>query len=339
MARRATRKKTSASEIKAETGIVTAVTPKPSAIAGGPLGVAMEGGVKALREDLERAEEQLKAYETSNSELVKKGLLLLLLDPSNVIDEVKTDRTEELGSAEQFEDLRLDIKERGQRTPIRVRPLDDSWTPDPKSPHFSEAQFVLQSGRRRLEVCKLLGMHVIAIVTAVTPEEDTRLDDLVERYSENTLRADLSGWEQYLSVGEIAHHLDGRTDREVADVVLLKREEVSVGRAVYTYKDDLIEMVGDDITSYSKRKIRPLISKVKKWIAAGKPDLNTKIAESEKVTARKEKGRVLLSNGVQVSASKSGSLKIQNSDGSKASVDQIEWVLSAITQGAPKVKN
>ena len=341
MARTATRKKklhqTNQDLPKEES--VTAVTPtRQNGVSAGPLAVAMEGGVRQLRQELDESHELLRAHQTAQETAAAQGWILLSLDASQIVDEVKSDRKQELGSEEDYQTLRDDIEKRGQRTPIRVRPADPDWTPDPIAPNRSIEQFFLQSGRRRLAVCRELGVPVLAIVTAVTPENtDARLDDLIERFAENTIRADLTGFEQYLSIGEVASHLKGWTQSAVANLLGTKREEVSVAQSVWEYEDDLISMMGEEVTKFSKRQVRPLIKKVKNWIEDGRPDVSSKNKKKEPVKAVREQGRVDLSNGLTVSASRTGAFKVELEDGSKPSSEQVEFILDAIAKGAGRV--
>ena len=334
MARKAIRRKASQKSPANVEPTVTAVTPP---IETGPLGVAKDGAVRAMREELDDARQTIQANVLANERLADEGLLLLRLDPSQIIDEVDTDRTEALGTADEFDELVMDIERRGQKTPVRVRPVDAGWKPNSANPYTSVDTFVLQSGRRRLAACKKLGLKVFAIVTTVTPDDDKRFEDLMERFSENTMRADLTGFEQYLSIGEIAEHMGDLNDRAVGELISLKREEVNVGRSVYKYKAELIEFIGPEITAFSKSKVRPLIKQVKDWIAAGKPERNAVIEEKFKITAKREDGCVSLSNGLQVSAGRTGTLKIEANDGSRVTKVQIDWLLDVIAKGANKV--
>lgn len=338
MARTAQRKKAK-SQPQPDQDVTAVTPPKSSPAATGPLAVAMEGGVRQLRADLDKANELLEVHHTQVKHAAKNGWAFLLLDPQQVTDEVKSDRTLRLGPDDEYQNLKDDIEKRGQKTPIRVRPANPNWEPDPVAPHRSSEDFILQSGRRRLAACEEIGVPVLAIVTAVTPENsDSRLDDLIERFSENTLRSDLTGFEQYLSIGEIASHLEGWSQEAVGKLLRIKREEVSVALSVQKFEKDLIAMVGDSVTMLSKRQVRPLISKVKSWIEAGRPSLNRSSEKPEPIKATREAGRVALSNGLSVSAGRSGSIKIELENGSKPSSDQVEFILEAIARGAGRVK-
>lgn len=323
---------------------VAAVTDKPSSGMGSPLQSVMDSGTRNLREELEvtkaeleeaRKKLDLKATLLSDDPnfavFVRPGVFLIDVEPNQIIDEVGSDRTVETGDREKFEKLRDDISQRTQTTPIRVRPRDPNWTPDEAG-----SEFLLQSGRRRLQACKDLNLKVLALVTAVTNEDDLHLEDLLERFQENSMREDLSGFERYISIGEIAACLEDLDQDGVGEKIGVNRTEVSVGTSVYNLKQDLVDYAGDAVKGYSKNQLRPLISKVKKWIEAGRPDL-TDVEKPVRITATREPGRAVLSNGLTASLSRSGSIKVEMADGTKPSSDQLEWILDAIAKGAGRV--
>ena len=101
-------------------------------------------------------------------------------DPTDAGDSARSaaEDAEEAGLAA----LRENIRARGQRMPIRIRPLDSAWRPDPTNPRDLGGQrFAVQSGRRRLQVCRELGIDVLAGLSFV-PAGMERLDDLHERF-------------------------------------------------------------------------------------------------------------------------------------------------------------
>lgn len=304
---------------------------------GGPLEEAKDGIVRKLREDLIAAQKALDVSSVRQGQMLQEGLLLVKLDPRQIRDAVGSDRSDRLGPEDKFDELKEDIRKRGQRTPIRVRPDASDWQPDKMGQVAEADRFILQSGRRRLQACVELNEPIVAIVTAVTQDTDAKLDDLVERFSENAIRADLTGFENYLSIGEIAEHLDDMNQSEVSEILSVAREEVSVGQAVFRYQDDLIGMIGEEVRSLSKRQVRPLIARVKRWIVDGRPDLNQVPIKKDRITAERRPGSVVLSSGLSATATQSGSIRIEVEGGRKPSAKELEWILDAIAKGAGRL--
>ena len=251
---------------------VTAVTPTPTAnlkpatkskLMGGPLAVAKDGAIASMREELDAARADMGAR-------LADGTLLLRLDTSQIIDEVGSDRILEHGQDDQFAALRDDIMQRGQTTAIRVRPALPGWQPDAAGRACPGDQFVLQSGRRRVAVCMLLKIDVLAGVTAVTPGTET-IEDLIERFTENTVRADLTGYERYLSIGQIASQMDVKTNGAIAEMLHVARPDVSIGKSVWQIRDDLEAFTDGAVVNMPMIQVRPLVKQVRDWIEAGRP--------------------------------------------------------------------
>ena len=254
---------------------VTAVTPTPSAQAdspkhvsksklmGGPLAVAKDGAITAMREELDAARADM------GSRLLD-GTLLLRLDPSQIIDEVGSDRIQQHGQDDQFAALRDDILQRGQTSAVRLRPALPGWQPDAAGRARPGDQFILQSGRRRVAVCMLLKIDVLASVTAVTPGAET-IEDLIERFAENTVRADLTGYERYLSIGQIASQMGGNTNGAIAEKLHVARPDVSIGKAVLDLREDLEAYTDGAVVNMPMIQVRPLVKQVRDWIDAGRP--------------------------------------------------------------------
>lgn len=244
----------------------TPVTPLPaskSKLIGGPLGVAKDGAIASMRDELDAARTDMGAR-------LADGTLFLRLDPSQIIDEVGSDRIQQLGHDDQFAALRDDILLRGQTTPVRVRPVRPDWLPDAAGRARPGDKFVLQSGRRRVAVCTLLKLSVLAGVTAVVAGTET-IGDLIERFAENTVRADLTGYERYLSIGQIATQFDGKTNGAIAEVLHVSRPDVSIGKSVWQLRDDLEVFTDGAIVKMPMIQVRPLVKQVRDWIEGGRP--------------------------------------------------------------------
>ncbi|MGY6549959.1 MAG: ParB/RepB/Spo0J family partition protein [Roseinatronobacter sp.] len=131
----------------------------------------------------------------------------------------------------EIDGLRASIAQNGQRVPILVRPLDDE-------------RFGLIYGRRRLEVCRVLGIKVRAIVTEMEGDEALR-DQLLE----NQERRDLSFIERALVAAALLEgdHLSEleRTNKGVAEVLNLTEAGVSqLLGVVRVVGEPLIQAIG-----------------------------------------------------------------------------------------------
>lgn len=264
--------------------------------AGGLLGHAMESSnkiaLREIREDVASA--------------ILRGAVSLEI-PTDQIDEnpeVGSDRVGDWKADPDLETLIYNIKERGQLQPIRVRPVDTSWRPN-KIDAFKidpSDRFVIQSGRRRLEACRSLGIPVLAHL--VIDIKDLDLADLEERYFENTMRKDLSGFERLLSIGALARKLDGMTQQEIAKRLGVSQPYVS-GSIKVVESEDLIEKKIDTQTA-SIRDILTLLPSLKEGHGAseGNSDARTTTEKTKPTSAR----TVSLKSGgsYQIKRTKSG---------------------------------
>ena len=185
---------------------------------------------------------------------VMTGTVVLELSPDQIVDEVGTDR---LGAWEEgyFKALVRDIERRGQRQAIRVRPENPTWQPGPADPLTTDARFVVQSGRRRLEACRELSRPVRAVVSTV--EGGAALEDLEERFKENTMRRNLTGFEELLSIGLIAQGYPDLSQDEIADRLGVPQGDVSLGLSCAGMHGEIALTV--DIENTPKRAFRQII--------------------------------------------------------------------------------
>ncbi|WP_299961242.1 ParB N-terminal domain-containing protein [uncultured Roseobacter sp.] len=191
---------------------------------------------------------------------VMAGTVVLDLDPSQIRDEVGSDRIAPWQEDEDFAALVANIKRRGQTQPIRVRPVEETWEADRANPLETTADFYIQSGRRRLEACRALGQPVKAVIATVQGDRD--LADLEERFHENTMRRDLNGFEELISIGLLAESLRELTQTEIAERLNVGQGDVSLGLACLELRDQILEEV--DITTTPKRQYRAIIPKLKR---------------------------------------------------------------------------
>ncbi|MEM8654396.1 MAG: ParB N-terminal domain-containing protein [Pseudomonadota bacterium] len=200
-------------------------------------------------------------------EAVMAGTMALELSPEQVVDAVGSDRLTEWDADEDFEKLVANIDRRGQTQPIRVRPEEAGWVPDEDTPLETEARFVIQSGRRRLEACRRLGRKVLAVVA--TAEGDQALADLEERFAENTMRRNLNGFEELLSIGLLAESMSDQTQTEIAERLGVSQGDVSLGQACVGLREEIMAQV--DIEATPKRAYRALVPKLKRGEQVAEP--------------------------------------------------------------------
>lgn len=191
---------------------------------------------------------------------VMAGRVALELEPSQIDEGVGSDRVTDWRGDEDFAALVANIERRGQTQPIRVRPADPAWQADEADPLKTDARFVIQSGRRRLEACRRLGRKVLAIIA--TEDGDRRLADLEERFHENTMRRNLNGFEELLSIGLLAESMGELTQAEIAERLGVGQGDVSLGLACLELRETIEEEV--DISTTPKRQYRSIIPKLKR---------------------------------------------------------------------------
>lgn len=191
---------------------------------------------------------------------VMAGTVVLELDPAQIKDDVGSDRMTPWQEDEDFAALVANIKRRGQTQPIRVRPVAPDWEADKANPIETKDSFFIQSGRRRLEACRVLGQPVKAVIATV--DGDRALADLEERFHENTMRRDLNGFEELISIGLLAESLRELTQTEIAERLNVGQGDVSLGLACLELREQILQEV--DITTTPKRQYRAIIPKLKR---------------------------------------------------------------------------
>lgn len=207
---------------------------------------------------------------------ILEGGLPLRLRAEQIIDPLGTDRIAESeegsdtdADTDGFQALLENIRRRGLRVPLRVRPEDPSWRPDPKSPHETgSASFILQSGRRRLKACRILGVDPLVFLSFVDAG-DSRLDDLHERFFENTIRKQLSSFEKAWSIGLIAEETPG-TQEQIAEIVGVSPAAVSRGLAVLRLREALEGMI--PLASATAREIDGALAQIRKTHLSENPE-------------------------------------------------------------------
>ena len=193
------------------------------------------------------------------SDGILNGTVAIELSPDQVDDPTGSDRQDGWQDEPEFKALVDNIARRGQTQAIRVRPVDPAWRPDADAPLETTQRFIIQSGRRRLAACQKLGRTVMAVIATV--EGEAALADLEERFHENTMRKNLSGFEELLSVGLIADALGDLSQQEIAARLSVSQNDVSLGRACVEMHDAIIAKV--DIANTPKRAFREIIPQLR----------------------------------------------------------------------------
>lgn len=190
---------------------------------------------------------------------ILNGTVAIELLPAQIDDPSGSDRQDGWQDDPEFKALMDNISRRGQTQAIRVRPVDPTWEPDRDHPLDTADRFIIQSGRRRLAACQMLNRKVVAVIATV--EGEAALADLEERFHENTMRKNLSGFEELLSVGLIADALGDLSQQEIAQRLSVSQNDVSLGRSCVELHDQIIAEV--DITNTPKRAFREIIPRLR----------------------------------------------------------------------------
>jgi ParB family transcriptional regulator, chromosome partitioning protein len=210
---------------------------------------------------------------------ILNGTVSIELLPIQVEDPTGSDRQVGWEDEPEFQALMDNIARRGQTQAIRVRPVDPAWEPDRDHPLDTADRFIIQSGRRRLAACRKLNRKVVAVIATVDGE--AALADLEERFHENTMRQNLSGFEELLSIGLIADALGDLSQQEIAQRLSVSQNDVSLGRSCLEMHDQIVASV--DIADTPKRAFREIIPKLR----AGVKTKEKKKPASQVVKARK----------------------------------------------------
>ena len=234
-------------------------------------------------------------------ESLMAGTLALELDPDQIVDDLGSDRFTNWVEDEDFEKLVANIRRRGQTQPIRVRPVERDWSPNEDNPLETDAKFVIQSGRRRLEACRKLGRKVLAVVS--TEAGNQALADLEERFHENTMRRDLNGFEELISIGLLAESMAEMTQTEIAERIGVSQADVSLGQGCLAHREEILRQVNIETTP--KRAYRTILPKIKRHEPLKTPDDDKPIRQRHDVRGI-PMATVPVLGGFDISISKAG---------------------------------
>jgi ParB family transcriptional regulator, chromosome partitioning protein len=148
-----------------------------------------------------------------------------LLDPAAVVDVLPADRLPKAFMDESFSELLADMKANGQHDAITVR--------------RTEFGFEIASGRRRLEACKRLGIHVLARIRPLDQEAMLGI-----QFSENERRQDISAIERARWLAQVKEKF-GKQVQQLADDYNLDRTTVSLYLRLARIPQEIIERLVD----------------------------------------------------------------------------------------------
>jgi ParB-like chromosome segregation protein Spo0J len=216
--------------------------PPPVAEDDRPVGGAWSRqGFATLERNLIATRQDLEAAHRLFVDGVLAGTLPIPVPAEQIDDLVGSDRVASGDAAEdpEFQLLVENIRSRGLRTPLRLRPLDPDWRPDPEDPRNVDGQrFALQSGRRRLAACRQLGIVPFAYLS-FEPGGQGELSDLHERYFENVVRKDLKPLEKFYSIGLIAAQMPEMPQTSLAGILGVPQANISRGVRVLKHFEAL----------------------------------------------------------------------------------------------------
>jgi ParB family chromosome partitioning protein len=148
-----------------------------------------------------------------------------LLDPATIMDVLPADRLPGAFADDSFGELLDDIKANGQHDAITVR--------------RTEGGFEIASGRRRLEVCRRLGIQVLARIRPL--DQDAMLGI---QFSENERRQDISAIERARWLAQVKETF-GKQVQQLADDYHLDRTTFSLYLRLARLPQEIIERLVD----------------------------------------------------------------------------------------------
>lgn len=244
---------------------------------------------------------------------ILQGKHELELDPTQIKDEIGTDRRDDWIDQDAFNSLLESIEQNGQDTPIQIWPVDPNWQPDPLDPeNCAGVPFFLITGRRRHAIAQKLGRPVRAILAS--PEKrgvsDDQFEMLFMRFRENEERENLGAFERLLSVGQMFDRYEASNpDKKVtavsfASIIGVHESHVSRGKAVFKARDEILHAC-KNVYALSHRELEKVVADLIK----GPVKTAKGTAKTKKLTIIRKFGREKLSvssQGGKLSVSAAG---------------------------------
>lgn len=163
---------------------------------------------------------------TARADKLMEGEPVVELDPDLVDPSFVKDRLEE--DEKEFNEILEAIRERGQDSPILVRP-------HPNSPQ----RYMVVFGHRRLKVAKLLGRKVRAVIKEMKDREH-----VVAQGQENSARANLSFIEKAMYASELSKLRYDDDNAIVMAALALDRATLSKMLAVASIPEKVLRAIG-----------------------------------------------------------------------------------------------
>lgn len=249
-------------------GAAAAETPPAPARAAAPSGNWSRQAYRELEGRVQVAQEEADRANKLQYEGILEGSLPVRIPAEQITDVVGTDRIlspspeeDPSDDADGFRALVENIRQRGLRIPIRVRPIDAAWRPDPAAPRdMSGQKFALQSGRRRLAACRELGIEPLCFISFYD-DGDGLAEDLRERFFENSVRKNLGVIERFYSIGLIARETGGASQQQIGEILGINVAYVNRGLAVVEHFDALSEML--DMAKCTRTELDAALAKIR----------------------------------------------------------------------------
>jgi ParB family transcriptional regulator, chromosome partitioning protein len=201
--------------------ITDAQVPASSAAGRGIVG-------RSLGQYSEAVEEKLRRIEREIAEARERGDSIIALTVDEVDDPLPPDRDPRAFADDAFAALTVSINTNGQDQPILVR----------RSPDGS-GRYQLAAGRRRLAVCRNLGIPVLARVRPLT---DTQM--LEAQWRENAERQDVSLFERCRWIASLSDR-QGLSTAQLATMMGVAQPTVVEWRKMGRLPEEMIECFDD----------------------------------------------------------------------------------------------
>ncbi|MGA1802179.1 plasmid partitioning protein RepB [Rhizobium sp. HT1-10] len=162
----------------------------------------------------------------SRADKLLEGETIVELDPGIVDVSFIKDRLED--NEQEFEELLVAIRERGQDSPILVRPHPEA-----------DGRYMVVFGHRRLKAARALGRPVRAVIKAMKDQEH-----VVAQGQENSARANLSFIERAVFAGALSRLRYDSDNNIIMTALSLDRATLSKMLAVTSIPPEILQGIG-----------------------------------------------------------------------------------------------